>query len=487
MSRVSDSQVFDAAVTEAHANDPVDVIGETPVVDTPVDANTAANEIVDNVEDEPAPVADPAPSEGDTPVEEELDADGKPLVKSTSASTNNEDDPIDEEELAGIDTSVKSIQSIIEKSPELKAYAAAHPEFQKTLGYMARKADRAKTYDEMFHSPSFAKNMKIAADEMYKIDDLYNGDDPKAFINALIANSFVYDEKGEPRIGANGRPESTGAYERIAAFWQENWITDVTAHAERLKSTQHEAAQADGEELASAIEVINRVLYGGKGPQASRGGTSTHDDKELEGLTPALKQELLDARAARVGAGDADKNSLTAFTTKVETAIADTRTTLINGLIDNLISKNPKIVMTDYQRRSIVRDVNEKLDAKLKNDVAHTSSFKQFIKLAPRNDKGLASIVSSEKAMLREIAPRILRSAFEEATSTVVKTAAAKGTKIEAGLKNKNLPTTGGVKPQTVNRDEKVDKALEAAVTANGGKRLSAQQIMDVTLEAYHS
>ncbi len=90
--------------------------------------------------------------------------------------------------------------------------------------------------------------------------------------------------------------------------------------------------------------------------------------------------------------------------------------------------------------------------------------------------------------MLREIAPRIIRAAFAEATSTVVKTVTAKSDKVKAGLRNKNLPTTGGAKATTtVNRDEKVDQAIDAAVKANNGKRLSDKDLLDITVAAYHN
>jgi hypothetical protein len=307
-------------------------------------------------------------------------------------------------------------------------------------------------------------------------------------MHALIANSFVYDADGKPVIDpSTNQPQTDGSYQRIAEFWQEQFLGDVTAHAARLKETNHEAAQADGEELAAAIEVINRVLYGGKGPQASRAAKAApSDDKDLEGLSPALRQEVLDARAARASAGTEDKSSLAAFETKVNGAVTTARDGYINTLLDNLVQRNPKIVMTDFMRKSIVRNVNEALTEKLSKDVAHRAAFKQYIKSVPRNDKGLATVVSSDKAMLRELAPRLLRSAFEEATSTVVKTAAAKTDKINAGLKNKNLPTTGGAKPSAVNRDEKVEKALADKVAANNGKRLSDKDVMDTVLGAYH-
>jgi len=431
-------------------------------------------------EKKPAEAAKVAAKTAAKPAEEK---ELTPEEKAQQEAETEENERLERELDPNTDANVKGLFKMMDKDPAFKAAVDKSPALKSNLFHLGRMAEKAGKYDQMFHSPAMANTAKFASDEFFKMDDLYNGEKPQDFVSFLIANSLEYDEKGNPLVDEKtGRFKSTGAYERLTNFWQEEWRKDIMSYAEKISKIDHEQAKIDGEELMEAMKVIDRVIFGMLKKQRGTG----EDDPELAKLPANLREEILASRRSKGSNASTQAAKLADFTTAVDTDVNTMLSEYVDKLIEQVLSRNQKIVLSPLNRKHIKAEAIENIREAEKNNAAHTSTFRHMLKGMAQTDEGRQQLVNVKKAFYREILPSFIRRAFSDVTTSTLKEAQKRQETIQKGVNRREPQTTGrGFSGDTPAAQGDVEAALKEA-SDKKGRPLTDYERTDVILATHY-
>lgn len=448
-----DSQLGDTAAGEAA---PVtnDVDPAATVVD-PAGAGTAdvVTDPGSGGDNEPAgePPAEDQSAQGDAPKEGE--GEGEP--------------PLDE---LLEDLSVGALNKKLEANPTLKAELEKDPATRNLVFSALRRSAKLDQFEQIFTNPETAKFTLDTANEMIEFDRLFRSEDTQdaqGFLQALQYNSWSKDEQGNILTDANGQPVSTGAYERIMGTYR-NAVWDFI---------EQKAKDTSDDELGEAVRIIKEKIEG-----VSSGKTAAAPVKEGEPELPAsvkARLQRLDELERR------DKESQTTsqqeFIKGVNTDINAKLTDEVKKLVEG-IAKRSNVVLSDYERKNIVRDSIDTIRKNLNGNPAYKNMITTLIASGVKTADGRQKIVNYAVASAKQSLPRVVAGHVSTATKSVVSTAQARKAKIDTQVNRREVQTTGSA--STKSQASPDAKSIVAAAAKAKGKPLTELEEVNALLEA---
>lgn len=360
------------------------------------------------------------------------------------------------------DLSVTALNKKLEANPALKTALDADPATRNLVFSAIRRSAKLDQFEQIFTNPETARFTLDTANEMVEFDRLFNSADAKdaqAFIEALHYNSLEKDDQGNLRTDANGRPISTGAYERIMGTYRQHMWSDM----ERI------AVGTNDDELKAAIALIKERI---EGVQSSTPAQASSNGGPAE-LPDDVKIKLRELDEFKRKERESQATSQTNFAKEVNTEVASRLSDEVKKLVAN-ITKRGNIALSDYELQNVVRDSVETVRKNLKGNPAYSNMVGTLMKSGDKT-KVINHVVASAKQSL----PRIVAAHISTATKGKVTTAQARTQKIDSQIGRKEPETTGGV---TKSQSLPDIKQVLAEATKKKGKPLTELEEVDLYL-----
>lgn len=443
----------------------------------------------------------------DTPVVEDKPADAtpvsetkpevKPEVEAKPEDKADESEP--DEGTEGV--SIKKLQDLTKASPEFKALLDKNPGLRNQLFVTARRAERSSQYDELFQTPTLAKEAKIAADEHFSHQQFYNGrtpEDADKFWRLMQWQDLVKDEKGQPKVDPQtGRYESYGNYDHHTAHYRmavyasaENMASQLEQDGKTFKDASGQEVSAD--DLRTAVHILRAATNGVPIPtgmfQTPAGEAAAQPGQQAapkQQLPTHLQKELDDLRAKDRQNKQTDAQTAESFKADVETQ----RVAAVETDIRNLLAKRlpANVGISDYMRDMIVRDTAAEINRLAKGNLAHQHQVTRATTAAPRTADGAKSVVAITQAFAKELIPQTLSRVISKAVPGITASNVNAQKKVAAQVTSsgKEVRSSGGVSTPTRPDARQVAKDIEAKAKKDG-KPVSDMDVLEGIMQGVH-
>ena len=358
----------------------------------------------------------------------------------------------------------KDLAAKLDANPALKA--ALPEDLRNEIMANARLAERGSKYDEFFASPAEAKVVTETAQMFATFSDAFNqisADAEKgtsAFIQKLIENSVIRDDKGEPIKDDKGFFKTDGTANKFVETLGKRWLNRNIVNA--VKKLGDENVQA-------ALDLVMESI----------GLSSTA--KKTENQDPAIA-----AREAELTQRE------TAFKTEQENSRKEARTTYstalegdLSSLYDTEVGKvlSAATGLDKLTREAVEGKLETAIRSAIKANVAYQTRKSQ-LQARPMTPARRAAEVALAKEFFADNLVRLARPIFKEANITVGKKAAERDANSAARVDNARSEVNGGkaVTPNpgtssNVPYAQQVESARAEFKQANGGKDPSDSEL----------
>jgi hypothetical protein len=386
-------------------------------------------------------------------VEPQTTAD-TPADTSGSAESSPEDVTTGDEQTPEQVAPVGEFEQLVAREPELRALIENKPELKEALDRAFSAGAEAAEYKTVFANPEEARYAATQAQTLGKFDELFYSEEPdsaRALLNHLYENQFLRDpDSGEFARGDDGRPISTGAYERLTA-----------AYRSVLFDTLESRAQAAGDErLLSAVALIRGQLKG-EAPNASAPANPQLPESVRERLARLEELEREHETAGRERARIHHEN-----------LVSDVHKVVRNDVEEFLKSAS----LPRYVKAKVVEDVIRELDHQAGLDNGYQLRMQALIRNSRAGEAARSRVVAAARSHARNrisaVAQPILSNAFEGMKEQQT----ARLAKVADQRKRVEVKSAGAAPgPSRQMQGDRV-QAMEKKM----GRRLSDREILDL-------
>lgn len=298
----------------------------------------------------------------------------------------------------------KDLAAALDAKPELKAMIDSDPALKSKLFANARRSEKLAQMEQYVRSPEEAKVLQETTGAFNNLSDLMGSVKPGDlstvgnFLTALIDQTILRDEAGQPLLNDGGKPRTDGSVFRMLAGAYE------LRHSNLRK--QYEAEGND--EAVAAIDLLNGLQGLGASP-ASR--------ESEQGLSPELQR-----RADAVAAGEkalAEKQQLARDESvkSFNRSVAMGRAEKFDGEVDTLLKASTGL--GDFNREAVAGKIKGALKDFLKTDHAYQREVKA-LEGKPQTDTTRNKLVEVAVRYMRNNLGRLSAPILAEAGATAM-------------------------------------------------------------------
>ena len=420
---------------------------ETP--ETPAETITPEAETTPEVTETPAPEAETTPAE--------------PETTETPAETPTEELVLDD----GTAADPRMLADWLTKNPDVKKAFDADPDF-KNYAFAAFRRDAASR-EIMQYIPDVetAKQVSQAASTFQNIDNHFvkatTPEGAQEFLNHWVREAMIIDDKGQPKIGADGKYELHPALPFIFDHIAKN----------KLAVLGEQAKTSGNERLQAAVDIINEALS----PSSSASGEFPDELKPYADSLKA-KEEALNKResdAARQQR-EAQQAAHTQSIDRAETKVSD-------SIRDLLKPSFAKAELTKFEQNAALREIGENVDALLEKNQLYQSIYESIL-LDPPSEAREARLVKHMLTYTNEIIGPIAANVLRDAKGGTATRQAVKQAKVEEQKKTSATDPRGtSITPAQARPDNSNAAIIKQYMDTHNGEKPSMDYVLGEALK----
>lgn len=386
-------------------------------------------------------------------------AETKPAAEAEAADPNDPFPDFSLEEPSGFGP--KALVTALEADPAAAAALEANPELKASIFANARKAERAAKYDEILGSPDEAQVVVAGHTAFSGISNLLSEvkdgapESVNAVVNAMLDQTAVRDEDGNPVKNPDGTVQTNGTVGRFL----KNWFK------QRLEFMGEQFVTKNDEEGQQALDIL-----------MERAGLRAPSSANEEELSDELK-----AQKAEIETGKAELDQRRQQQQEADQSASDTR---VNSQTDATLDGSVKSILDKatgldtFSRRNAENEIRKGLRKAIAASVAYRSE-RQNIEARPLGAKREKALIDLNTRTITEKLPGIARKVLAEAGVSIAGKAAQRKDSQAAREDAARSESRGSLAPtKPAAADTTSIAVVEQDLTAKLGRRPSTQEIL---------
>lgn len=383
-------------------------------------------------------------------------------TKEAAAAESTEEDPFPDFTLAEpTGFGPKTLAAALEADPTAAAALEKNPELKASIFANARKAERAMQYDEILGSPAEAKVVVEGHNAFNTVSiamaDVKDGDDASyyAATNALLAQTYVRDEDGNPVKNPDGTFQTDGTVGRY----------NKNVFRTQLDRLYQEAEARNDEDAQAAID----ILMERSGLRPSNAGNEEELSESLKAQKAEIDREkaALDQRRQTERQQDSDAS---------DSRVVSSTDRVLDSSIQSILAKSS--ALDNFTRTKVDGDIRRGLNKAIRASNTYQAERRNIERrpLGPKREKDLIEL---NKRTIMEKLPSIARPILAEAGVSL----AAKSTQRqsdqaarEAAARSENRSSMAPARPAAANPADMTTVIND--LTAKLGRTPTTEQIL---------
>lgn len=353
-----------------------------------------------------------------------------------------------------------SLAAALEADPAALAAIEANPELKGKLFANARKAERAQKYDELLGSPDEARVVVEGNNAYMGISGLLEGvqdgnyDSVNAVVNAMLQQTVVRDDEGNPVKDQQGNVRTNGTVGRFL----KNWFL------QRMESNSQKAATANDEEYQLAIDVIMER-------EGLRARSSADEGEESE----ALRTERETIRAEREALDNERRQQQEADAAASDTRVNSEVDRRLDGALQSIL--NQATGLDKFARGKVETDIRKELRTIIKNSNAYRAE-RRNIEARPLGSGREKALIELAQRYIQTYLPKAARRHLAEAGVSIEQRTKQNQSQQAAREAAARSETRTSLPPARTQTNTNSVQAIETELTAKLGRTPTTQEIL---------